>query len=141
MTGAHYRRRRRPAVDALAFVSGTLAGVAVTTSLHGRPPEHFWAQRLPRTRRRRADLPLGGVLALLLAAVAPAAMRRPLRALGAGAAAGCLVTALVDPLVEEELSRPARSGSADGRGPELREPWHGACPGSPAPISGGGTRG
>jgi hypothetical protein len=129
MTGAD---RRRGSVDALAFVTGTLAGVTVTSSLHRRPPEHFWAQPLPRTRRRRADLPLGGALALLLAAVAPAAMRRPLRALGCGAAAGCLVTALVDPLVEEERCRSAHLRS-DGREPELRGALARCLPRKPRP--------
>jgi hypothetical protein len=85
----------------MAFVTGTLAGVAVTNSLHQRPPEHFWAQPLPRSRRRRADLPLGGALTLLVATVAPPGVRRPLRLLGCGAAAGCIVTAIVDPLIPE----------------------------------------
>jgi hypothetical protein len=46
---------------------------------------------------RRADVPLGGLTTLAIAALAPASIRRPLRALGLGAIVGCLAVAVLDP--------------------------------------------
>ncbi len=78
------------------------AGIAVTLQSHRAPISPWWAGRVGPTRLRRADLPVGGTLALLTAA----ALRRTGRpgaaavvaGLGVGAAAGAVGIGLFDPL-------------------------------------------
>jgi hypothetical protein len=82
----------------LAFGSGLAAGVVVTRQIHARPPTDFWAQPVGTLAWRRGDLPVGGVTALALSAVAPRPIGRWLRPAGLGAVVGCLAVAFGDPL-------------------------------------------
>lgn len=87
---------------AAAAVVGLAAGVAVTRHSHRSPSSPGWAQRVGGTRFRRSDVPVGGILALLVALALQAAGRRraaaAVAALGAGAAVGAVGTGLADPL-------------------------------------------
>jgi hypothetical protein len=83
-------------IRAAAFAVGLAAGVKVTRGLHA--DAGFWGQRLGPTRLRNANLPLGGTLAITAATVLPTKLRRPVRALGAGAVLGAVGWGLVDPL-------------------------------------------
>jgi hypothetical protein len=93
------------------FAAGLVAGVIVTRRLHDRPPTDFWARPLGSMRWRRADVPLGGVTAIVVSAVAPRVVRPNLRSLGWGAIVGCLTVAALDPLRgRSTMSPPRRAG-------------------------------
>jgi hypothetical protein len=81
---------------------GVAAGVVVTRRAHADPISPGWDQRVGTTRLRRSDLPVGGMLALLMALVLRRAGRTRaasvVAALGVGAAAGAVGTGLADPL-------------------------------------------
>lgn len=52
----------------LAAILGFLIATERTVAEHRREPANFWGQRIGRSRWRRANLPVGGVLLLALAA-------------------------------------------------------------------------
>jgi hypothetical protein len=81
----------------ISFAAGVATGAVVTKRLHERPPGDFWARPVGELPLRRADLPLGGLTALGIAALLPPSMGRQLRAVGFGAIAGCLAVAVRDP--------------------------------------------
>jgi hypothetical protein len=81
----------------IGFTIGVAAGVIVTRRLHERPPTDFWARPVGRLPWRRADVPVGGVTALAVSAMVPAAIGRHLRSAGWGAVVGCLVVGVLDP--------------------------------------------
>jgi hypothetical protein len=89
---------RRRYLTSAAFAAGLAAGVKVTRRLHGDPGAGRWGERLATTRRRYADLPVGGTLALAASTVLPARSRGVLRALGLGAVAGAVGYGVFDPL-------------------------------------------
>lgn len=94
---------KRPMLGmAAASAVGLAAGVAITRHAHRRPITPGWAKRVGRTRFRRANLPVGGTLVLLVAAALHRAGRtraaHVVAALGLGAAAGPVATGLADPL-------------------------------------------
>lgn len=86
--------------EILATLAGTALGVVVTVRLHATSTG--WGRRLGRTRFRRANLPVGGTIAALLAVVAHRAGSRELVGPLVAAAAAMAVTAIgwryVDPL-------------------------------------------
>jgi hypothetical protein len=81
---------------------GLGAGVAVTRHAHRIPASPWWDQRVGQSKLRRSDLPAGGAVALLTAAVLHATGQRraalAVAALGIGAAAGALGTGFAEPL-------------------------------------------
>lgn len=85
---------------AVAFLIGLALGIGVTDRLHGQATG--WGRRLGRSRFRRANLPVGGTIAALLAVVAQLAGSRELVGPLVAAAAAMAVTAIgwryVDPL-------------------------------------------
>jgi hypothetical protein len=91
------------AIIVTAFIAiGAGAGVAVTRHAHRAPASPWWDQRAGRSTLRRSDLPVGGTVALLVAAVLRGAGQRraaqAATALGIGAAAGALATGFLEPL-------------------------------------------
>ncbi|WP_437600986.1 hypothetical protein WMF28_05345 [Sorangium sp. So ce590] len=85
-----------------ALVAGLALGVVVTRGLHANPRKRFWNAPLGPTRYRRANFPLGGTLAGLVA-LALWASGHPDGALiaagaGLGMAAGAIGVGLADPL-------------------------------------------
>jgi hypothetical protein len=93
----------RVATLALAAV-GFVAGVMVTRHAHRAPRSPGWHKRVGTTRLCRADLPVGGTLALTAALVLTRTGRSgpalAVAALGAGAALGAVGTGLLDPLLD-----------------------------------------
>jgi len=87
---------------AVAGAVGLAAGVALTRHAHRAPITPGWAERVGRTRVRRANLPVGGTLVLLVATVLHRTGRpcaaHVVAALGIGAAVGPVATGLADPL-------------------------------------------
>lgn len=86
----------------VAAAVGLAAGIAVTRRAHRDPISPWWDVRVGRTGLRRSDLPVGGTLAGLAAALLRRAARPRAAAivvgLGVGAAAGAVGTGLADPL-------------------------------------------
>jgi hypothetical protein len=86
----------------IAAALGLAAGVAVTRRAHESPSSPWWDGRVGSTPLRRSDLPVGGVVALLLARRLRKAGRRgtarTVAGLGLGAALGAVGTGLMDPL-------------------------------------------
>ncbi|WP_344440408.1 hypothetical protein [Kitasatospora nipponensis] len=85
-----------------AAVVGLGAGVLVTRRAHRAPSSPVWARRLPGTRLRTADLPVGGTLALLAAGLLDRAGLHAAAVAAAGlalgAAVGAVGTGLAEPL-------------------------------------------
>ena len=84
--------------QAAAFGVGLGVGVYVTQKLHAS--NGFWAKRIPGTRYRYADLPVGGTVAFgaaLLARNHPG-LSHMLIAAGMGMTAGAVGTGIADPL-------------------------------------------
>jgi len=85
-----------------AAAAGLAAGIKVTRRSHVAPSSPGWAERVGRTRLRRSDLPVGGTLALLVAAglqlAGQSGAALVVAGLGAGAAVGAVGTGLADPL-------------------------------------------
>jgi hypothetical protein len=81
---------------------GLAAGIAVTAHSHRSPSSPGWAKRLPGTRLRWADLPVGGCVAIGAAGLLRLAGRRAPATVAAGlalgAAVGAVGTGLVEPL-------------------------------------------
>jgi hypothetical protein len=85
-----------------AFAAGAALGIVVTRGLHRNPAKRFWNTRLGNTPWRRANLPVGGTIAAVVAGVL-AACGLPsaafvVGALGLGMAAGAIGVGLMDPL-------------------------------------------
>lgn len=80
-------------VAALAFA----VAAAITRYEHRREPPGWWGQRIGGTRWRRANLPAGGTLMLLLALTIPAAATHFLAA-AAGMAIAAIAGRVADPL-------------------------------------------
>ncbi|MDQ2726962.1 MAG: hypothetical protein M3Y91_03640 [Actinomycetota bacterium] len=72
--------------------------MAVTMPMHRDPDPGRWGQRLGRTRLRKANLPLGGIVLLGLSLLLPAGAAVVTGALGAGTVVGVVGCGLVDPL-------------------------------------------
>lgn len=89
---------RVPSVRILAFTGGLAAAVVVTRGLHVDPDAGIWGKRLPGTRLRFANLPVGGTIAIVLSTRLPRPVAGPVAALGAGAFAGAVGWGLADPL-------------------------------------------
>jgi len=91
-----------PGARVVALGLGVAAGIVVTRRAHRAPISPGWAQPVGGTQLRRADLPVGGTLALLISLALRRAGRPRaasiLAALGVGAAAGALGTGVMDPL-------------------------------------------
>jgi hypothetical protein len=83
--------------EALA-VAGLLLGLTVTRRLHRDPRGGFWTRRIGQTRFRRADLPVGGSIGLLVAGSLPPGLGHRVRALSLGAALAPPLMGLIDPL-------------------------------------------
>ena len=85
-----------PVVVAIYFaVIGLVTGVIVTSWLH--LSHGFWSRRVGRSRFRRANLPVGGMIAAIVALAEPSAAITLLPAAAAMAAAAVLGR-YVDPL-------------------------------------------
>jgi hypothetical protein len=86
----------------IAAALGLTVGVAVTRHAHEAPASPWWDGRVGSTPLRRSDLPVGGVVALLLARRLRKGGRRgaarTVTGLGLGAALGAVGTGLMDPL-------------------------------------------
>lgn len=89
-------------MTAATAILGAILGVLVTSHLH--KTSGFWAQRLGHTILRRANLPVGGAVALVLAFIFPAAYE-PLLAASGTMGIAALAGALFDPLPAWEPSR------------------------------------
>ena len=89
---------------------GLGAGVAVTRHAHRVPASPWWDQRVGQSKLRHSDLPAGGAVALLTAAVLHATGQRraalAVAALGIGAAAGALGTGFAEPHPSRRAARP-----------------------------------
>jgi hypothetical protein len=85
-------------VTAGSFAAGLAAGIKVTRGLHTDPDSGKWGERLGNTRLRYANLPVGGMIALAVAIVAPDGITPGIRALGLGALVGALGYGFFDPL-------------------------------------------
>jgi hypothetical protein len=81
-----------------SFAGGLAAGIKVTRGLHQDPDSGKWGERLGSTRLRYANLPVGGMIALAVAVIAPDAITPGIRALGLGALAGAVGYGFFDPL-------------------------------------------
>ncbi len=79
----------------LAECAGFLVAAIVTARAHRA--DGFWAQRLGETRFRLANLPVGGILAVLAAMVFPVAAL-PLVCAGAAMAVTAIGYGFIDPL-------------------------------------------
>jgi len=86
----------------LALVAGSALGVVVTRGLHRNPAKRFWNTRLGATPLRRANLPVGGALAAVVAGVLVACGAYDaavvVGGLGIGMAAGAIGVGLAEPL-------------------------------------------
>jgi hypothetical protein len=85
-------------VLASSFAAGLGAGVRVTRRLHEAPDAGRWGERVGGTRLRYANIPVGGMIALAVAIVAPDRVTGMIRALGLGALVGAVGYGFVDPL-------------------------------------------
>jgi hypothetical protein len=81
-----------------SFAAGLAAGIRVTRRLHEAPDAGKWGERVAGTRLRYANIPVGGMIALGVAVIAPDGITPAIRALGLGALAGAVGYGFVDPL-------------------------------------------
>ena len=93
----------RTGIAAVAAAAvGLSLGVAVTRRAHRHPSSPAWAERVGNSSLRRADLPLGGTSALLVASALRVAGRSKaalvVAALALGAGVGAVGTGLAEPL-------------------------------------------
>jgi hypothetical protein len=97
---------RTGAAAIVAATFGLTLGVAVTRRAHRHPSSPAWAARVGSSRLRRADLPVGGTSALVVAGVLRRAGRSKaaliVAALGLGATLGAVGTGLAEPLAPSE---------------------------------------
>ncbi len=93
---------RRVRNEAILAGVGLATGVAVTLRAHRKPSSPGWAKRVGRTRLRRADLPVGCTVAMLLSFALNRAGRstaaRLVAAWGIGAGVGAVGTGVAEPL-------------------------------------------
>lgn len=82
---------------ALVACAAFLIAAAITRYEHRKQPPGFWGQRIGRSRWRRANLPAGGALMLLLAVAIPSAAAYFLAA-AAGMGVAAIGGRVVDPL-------------------------------------------
>lgn len=86
----------------VALAAGLALGIVVTRGLHGNPRKVFWNTRLGSSSWRRANLPVGGTLAAIVAtllfALGRAEAATITSALGVGMALGAIGIGMRDPL-------------------------------------------
>lgn len=91
-------------LDVVAVLGGGWVGIAVTDSLH--KSKGFWSRQIGQSRFRRANVPVGCALALLVAEAVPGRAAEVVRMLGLGMGISAVGWAWADPADSEHRRWP-----------------------------------